>query len=186
MARGGPESVLIWWAPSVDPDVRGYNLYAATDGASFYRVNEDGLITTPAFLDAPLVNGITYFYCVTAVVAPGYESPPSAIAWARPTPESPPYLLRVRVRAPRAKHLAGQPVALRVFVTLAGMPLPGAQIELTLPSGEAVALTTNSRGRAVFRGYAPPAPGLYEAKATVGMQTLFAEDTCPFEASAPP
>ncbi|MFH0908255.1 MAG: choice-of-anchor Q domain-containing protein [bacterium] len=76
-AVAGDIAVLISWAGSVEPDVRGYNIYR--DGE---RLNA-ALLDGTSFTDVRLTNGKTYTYAVTAVDARG-ESTQSATVAATP------------------------------------------------------------------------------------------------------
>jgi hypothetical protein len=61
------------WAPVSDADLDGYNVYRHEDGAAAVKVNAE-LVKTPAFRDARVAAGKTYFYSVSAVDQRGNES----------------------------------------------------------------------------------------------------------------
>jgi hypothetical protein len=61
------------WAPVTDADLEGYNIYRREEGSMPVKVNTE-LVKTPAFRDAQVVAGKTYFYSVSAVDVRGNES----------------------------------------------------------------------------------------------------------------
>jgi hypothetical protein len=61
------------WAPVTDADLDGYNIYRHEEGAAAVKVNQE-LVKMPAFRDAQVVSGKTYFYSVSAVDQRGNES----------------------------------------------------------------------------------------------------------------
>jgi hypothetical protein len=69
--------VLTWQAPSPvggSGTVAGYNVYRATTGVNYAKVNS-ALITGLTMTDAAVVSGTTYGYCATTVDSVGSESP---------------------------------------------------------------------------------------------------------------
>jgi hypothetical protein len=54
------------WAPVTDADLEGYNVYRHEEGGAPVKVNAE-LVKMPAFRDAQVVSGKTYFYSVSAV-----------------------------------------------------------------------------------------------------------------------
>jgi len=54
------------WAPVTDADLDGYNIYRHEQGGAPVRVNSEP-VKMPAFRDAQVVSGKTYFYSVSAV-----------------------------------------------------------------------------------------------------------------------
>jgi serine protease len=74
----GHQTASLTWNTSTDPVpglLVGYNIYRSTQAASgFTLLNKNGPLTSPAYQDPNLTNGITYFYKVTAVDAAGNES----------------------------------------------------------------------------------------------------------------
>lgn len=83
-ASGGAESILLDWAPSAEPSVVGYNLYRDTksNGDFINRINTSMVMDTE-YEDTDVTKDQTYWYKVTAVNLPGYESQKSAAASAK-------------------------------------------------------------------------------------------------------
>jgi len=67
------------WAPVADSDLDGYNVYRHEEGGPAVKVNS-GPVKVPAFRDARVVSGKTYFYVVSAVDLRGNESGRSEVA----------------------------------------------------------------------------------------------------------
>jgi len=67
------------WAPVPDADLEGYTLYRRVEGSAVVKLNADP-VKTPAFRDAHVESGKTYFYSVSAVDERGNESARSAEA----------------------------------------------------------------------------------------------------------
>ncbi len=61
------------WAPNMESDLAGYNVYRYEAGGQPARVNTE-LVKTPSFRDSGVEPGHQYFYSVTAVDARGNES----------------------------------------------------------------------------------------------------------------
>jgi hypothetical protein len=61
------------WAPVTDADLEGYNVYRRVEGAEAVKLNTEP-VKVPAFRDAQVVAGKTYFYSVSAVDSRGNES----------------------------------------------------------------------------------------------------------------
>jgi len=61
------------WTPVSDADLDGYNVYRHEAGEVAMKFNSE-LVKTPAFRDAEVVAGKTYFYSITAVDQRGNES----------------------------------------------------------------------------------------------------------------
>jgi fibronectin type 3 domain-containing protein len=61
------------WSPVTDADLAGYNLYRRENGSPSVKINSD-LVKTPAYRDATVASGKTYFYSVSAVDERGNES----------------------------------------------------------------------------------------------------------------
>jgi hypothetical protein len=72
----GKRFVDLVWAPNVDRDLAGYNVYRREAGAEMTRIHR-GPISLLSFQDADVASGHTYFYCLSAVGANGNESPKS-------------------------------------------------------------------------------------------------------------
>jgi fibronectin type 3 domain-containing protein len=67
------------WAPNMEADLAGYNVYRQEDGGAVTKINAQ-LVTAPAFRDEHVSAGTKYVYAVTAVDARGNESPRSSEA----------------------------------------------------------------------------------------------------------
>jgi hypothetical protein len=67
------------WAPVTDSDLDGYNVYRHEEGGASVKVNSEP-VKMPAFRDARVVAGKTYFYSVSAVDLRGNESGRSEVA----------------------------------------------------------------------------------------------------------
>lgn len=76
---GVPErpSIDLTWSPADEDDIAGYHVYRHEGSAVPERITTD-TAKTPAFRDANVQLGKTYFYSVTAVDARGNQSKPSA------------------------------------------------------------------------------------------------------------
>jgi hypothetical protein len=61
------------WAPVADSDLDGYNVYRHEEGGTAVKVNSV-LVKMPAYRDARVISGKTYFYSVSAVDLRGNES----------------------------------------------------------------------------------------------------------------
>ena len=72
-------AVDLLWNASSGNDLAGYNVYRATDGGPFERINKE-LAPTPIYHDATVSPGRGYEYAVTAVDLTGNESERSAPA----------------------------------------------------------------------------------------------------------
>ncbi|HEY4905750.1 MAG TPA: hypothetical protein VIH89_19880 [Candidatus Sulfotelmatobacter sp.] len=61
------------WAPVTNADLAGYSIYRREENAAPVRVNDE-LVKVPAYRDAKVGAGKTYFYSVSAVDVRGNES----------------------------------------------------------------------------------------------------------------
>ena len=61
------------WAPVTDVDLDGYNVYRHEEGSAPVRVNAE-LVKAPAYRDAHVASGKSYYYSVSAVDVRGNES----------------------------------------------------------------------------------------------------------------
>ena len=61
------------WAPNLEPDLAGYNIYRHEAGGPPEKVNAQ-LMTSPSFRDEHVISGKQYFYAVSAVDVRGNES----------------------------------------------------------------------------------------------------------------
>ncbi len=84
-ATPGDKLVALDWDDSADPAVTGYFVYSSSIslGGPFKKINLTALTST-YYLDAGLINGVTYYYGVTTVDAGASESALSNIVSARP------------------------------------------------------------------------------------------------------
>jgi hypothetical protein len=67
------------WAPNLEGDLAGYNVFRWIDGGEPKKLNQQ-LIQTPSYRDDSIEAGKTYFYAVSAVDLRNNESPRSATA----------------------------------------------------------------------------------------------------------
>jgi hypothetical protein len=67
------------WAPNLEPDLAGYNVYRREEGTAAVKVNAQ-LVTAPSFRDEHVEPGKTYLYSVSAVDLRGNEGPRSSDA----------------------------------------------------------------------------------------------------------
>ena len=67
------------WAPNMENDLAGYNLFRRVEGGQFQKLNQQ-LIQTSSYRDDKVEAGKTYIYAVSAVDARGNESPRSTEA----------------------------------------------------------------------------------------------------------
>ncbi len=67
------------WAPNLEGDLAGYNVFRRTEGAQFEKLNQQ-LVSTASFRDENVKPGEKYIYAVSAVDLRGNESPRSAEA----------------------------------------------------------------------------------------------------------
>lgn len=61
------------WAPNLESDLAGYNVYRNEEGAQPVKINSE-VVKTPAYRDANVETGHRYFYSVSAVDVRGNES----------------------------------------------------------------------------------------------------------------
>lgn len=61
------------WAPNTDADLAGYNVYRREEGGAAVKISPQP-VSTPAFRDANLQPGRTYYYSVSSVDLRGNES----------------------------------------------------------------------------------------------------------------
>ena len=69
--------VDLTWAPNMESDLAGYNIFRRIAGGETVKLNQQ-LVQVPSFRDDSVVPGKTYLYSVSAVDARGNESPRSA------------------------------------------------------------------------------------------------------------
>lgn len=66
--------VALTWDAGIEDDLAGYNVYRSTVPAGGYVLQNGSLLTSPEFADNAVVNGMTYYYAVTAVDTRANES----------------------------------------------------------------------------------------------------------------
>ncbi len=82
----GDNLIELFWNPSPDPDVAGYNVFVSTSYNGPYNII--GSTAYPHFIDGGAVNGNTYFYAISAYDFDGNESGLSKdVAYDVPRPE---------------------------------------------------------------------------------------------------
>jgi len=69
--------VDLTWAPNMESDLAGYNVFRRVEGGEAVKLNQQ-LVAVPSFRDDTATAGKTYLYSVSAVDARGNESPRSA------------------------------------------------------------------------------------------------------------
>ena len=69
--------VDLTWAPNMESDLAGYNVFRSLEGGEPVKLNKQ-LVPVPSFRDDNVVPGKTYLYSVSAVDLRGNESPYSA------------------------------------------------------------------------------------------------------------
>jgi len=67
------------WAPNLESDLAGYNVFRWTEGEAPKKLNKQ-LVQTPSYRDESIELGKTYSYAVSAVDLRGNESPRSGAA----------------------------------------------------------------------------------------------------------
>jgi hypothetical protein len=73
----GKEFVDLVWAPNLDKDLAGYNVFRREAGGEMVRIHT-ARPSSLSFQDTDVASGHTYFYSLSAVDANGNESPRSA------------------------------------------------------------------------------------------------------------
>ncbi len=68
--------VDLTWAPNMESDLAGYNVFRRTQGGPVQKLNQQ-LVPVPSFRDETATPGKTYIYSVSAVDQRGNESPRS-------------------------------------------------------------------------------------------------------------
>jgi hypothetical protein len=71
--------VDLTWAPNMESDLAGYNVFRMVDGGPLVKLNQQ-LVPVPSFRDESVVPGKRYTYAVSAVDLRGNESPRSSEA----------------------------------------------------------------------------------------------------------
>ncbi|MDR3738711.1 MAG: fibronectin type III domain-containing protein [Terracidiphilus sp.] len=76
----GAAAIDLSWLPNTEDDLAGYVVYRREGDGAWMRVSPAALLTGPAYHDATVEAGKTYYYAVTAVDQGGHESGRSAEA----------------------------------------------------------------------------------------------------------
>ncbi len=74
VATAGNETVSLDWNDNDEPDLAGYNVHRSMDSGSGYTQLNESLVTVSEYDDDTVINGIPYFYVVTAVDEASNES----------------------------------------------------------------------------------------------------------------
>ncbi|MEO0276397.1 MAG: hypothetical protein ABIM60_06430 [candidate division WOR-3 bacterium] len=87
----GDKKVYLYWIPNPEPDLAGYRVWRSYSPDGPYRVI--GETNCESFVDFDVINGVTYYYAVTAFDFNGNESEFSyEIVFDTPRPEGIEYL----------------------------------------------------------------------------------------------
>jgi endonuclease I/fibronectin type 3 domain-containing protein len=74
-ATPGDGQVALDWNDNAEPDLLGYRIRrSTTSGGPYPLLDTGGLVGTSAYGDATVINGLAYYYIVSAVDATGNES----------------------------------------------------------------------------------------------------------------
>ncbi len=83
-AATGTATVSLDWDDSTESTVASYNVYRSTTAGGGYGAALASGVTTSAYTDTSVTDGVPYFYVVTAVTSDGFESALSAEVAATP------------------------------------------------------------------------------------------------------
>jgi hypothetical protein len=84
-ATGNPTGITISWSDNLEIDITGYNVYYSdSENGTYAKLNTEGLLTTPTFVDTNAPSNVTSFYQITAVDSSGNESTYTAVSALRP------------------------------------------------------------------------------------------------------
>ncbi len=83
-ANAGIGAVTLTWTANIEPDFLRYRIYSSTNQTTFAKVDSVSGANNTSRTIAGLVNGVTYYFRVTAVDVGAHESAPSNIVSARP------------------------------------------------------------------------------------------------------
>lgn len=78
LVDSGDGQVSLSWTPVAATDAEGYRVYRSNTSGGPYSLISGTLVAAPAYVDAAVTNGSTYYYVVTAVDLAGNESALSA------------------------------------------------------------------------------------------------------------
>lgn len=81
----GDGCVYLYWYPNQESDLAYYSIYRSEVPDGFYA--EIGISTNAIFVDQDVINGETYYYCVSAYDEDGNESGLSEVVYDTPRPE---------------------------------------------------------------------------------------------------
>ncbi len=82
--------MLLDWDPNVEADLAGYTVYrSTTPGSGYVKIASQGKGLT-RYLDNDVLNGVTYYYVLTAFDVMNNESDYSDEVMALPSPPMPP------------------------------------------------------------------------------------------------
>lgn len=73
-ASAGNGLTALSWDANVEGDLAGYNVYRSTIPGNGYELQTGSLLNIPEFTDDTVVNGMTYYYVITAVDVHANES----------------------------------------------------------------------------------------------------------------
>jgi subtilisin family serine protease len=91
-ATAGDAEAELSWNPRTEADLAGYNVYRATSTGGPYELVNTSPLASPEYVDDAVVNGLTYYYVVTAVDTSSNESMPSVEVSATPAEVTAPVL----------------------------------------------------------------------------------------------
>jgi len=81
----GDRCVYLYWYPNQEKDLAGYCIYRNDVPTGYYV--EIGMSTDANFIDYGVINGKTYYYCISAYDRNGNESGLSEVVYDTPRPE---------------------------------------------------------------------------------------------------
>jgi len=70
----GGNAIDLSWQPDTEADLVGYIVYRREDGQTWQRISPAQPVLSPAFHDAHVTPGHTYYYAVSAIDQSGHES----------------------------------------------------------------------------------------------------------------
>lgn len=82
-AVAGDNQVSLSWNANTEPDLSGYNIYRSTDDISYSILNQS-IVTTNTYTDTTALNGIMYYFKITALDTNVNESSPTNYVTATP------------------------------------------------------------------------------------------------------